>query len=181
MNNCVFAIPGLMPPMAAKQASVIMTPEDGSLLLCVHAGLSSDEVTWTLILGGKRPGVVKDPAYKYTEWNDTPEETPEKSVVVPDLHSNWQQFLKSDVTLPDNCIIPVKVCNGIPHPITELRPEEIETYWYLELPIRSLPIGDSKVEICINGKVRNYVVRRPAFAVHKKANNLSDNYINAGK
>lgn len=181
MNNCVFAIPGLMPPAAAKKASVIITPEDGSLLLCVHAGLVSDIVTWTLVLGGKRHGVVKDPDYQYTKWNDTPEQTPEESVVIPDLHEDWQQFLKSSDSLPEDCIIPVKVCNGFPRPITELDPDQEVHYWYLQMPIRSLPIGDSKVEICVNGKMRTYILQRPAFAIHKHMDNLSSTYINAGK
>jgi hypothetical protein len=40
-------------------------------------------------------------------------------------------------------------------------------YWILTLPPRALPMGDSEVEVCVNGKVRSYIIQRPAFAVHR--------------
>lgn len=181
MNDCVYAIPGLMPPTAPKWNSVINTPEDGSLLLCIHVGKPTDNVTWAVDILGRRHGVVKDPAYAYTEWNNTPVETPEKSVPVNGEHDTWRQFMIVSNELPGDCIMPAVSCNGVSKYIDELYYGDVApTYWYLDMPIRSLPVGDSKVEVCINGVVRTYVVQRPAYAVHSK-HNLSHLYINAGK
>lgn len=181
MNDCVYAIPGLMPPNAPNWNSVLKTPEDGSLLMCVHVGSSTDVVTWSIQLPGYRPGVIKDPDYAYTGRDCTPAETPEFSTVIPDKHSEWQQFLKTTDALHEDCLMPVAVCNGVPRPIDELyNGEDAPTYWYLELPIRSLPIGDSIVEVCINNVVRSYIIQRPKFNIHKKSA-LSEAYINAGK
>lgn len=181
MNNCVYAIPGLMPPTAPNWNSAIVTPEDGSLLLCVHVGLPEDKINWAINILGKRHGTVKDPSYAYTEWNNTPVETPERSVPVAGEHGEWRQFMKTATQLPEDCIMPAVVCNGVSRSIYELYTgEESPTYWYLEMPIRSLPVGDSKVEVCINGVMRTYIVQRPAFTVHSKRN-LSNLYIKAGQ
>lgn len=182
MRSVVYAIPGLMPPTAPNFVTRIDSPEDGSLLLLLHKGTETDVVTWTLKVNGWRDGVVKDPDYDYVGGGDyTPVETPEFSVVIPGQHDDWQQFMKISSTIPENCLIPMVVCNGIPRPIDELHQEENPTYFYLKFPIRSLPIGDSVVSACINGTVREYIVNRPEFDIHRKGRSLTDAYKHAGK
>lgn len=173
MNNVVFAIPGLMPPKAPNWHSELIAPEDGSLCLLLHAGAIDDTVTYAIDIRGIRPGVIKDPDYEYVGGRDDRESQIPHQALLPTLdRSSWPDFLRTSSELPTSILIPRKVYCGCPIPIDEL-PElqDLETVWYyiLELPIRSLPMGDTVVEVCINGKMRKYTVQRPAFKIHSKS------------
>lgn len=173
MNNVVFAIPGLMPPKAPNWHSELIAPEDGSLCLLLHAGAIADTVTYAIDIRGIRPGVIKDPDYEYVGGRDDRESQIPHQALLPTLdRSSWPDFLRTSSELPASILIPRKVYCGCPIPIDEL-PElqDLETVWYyiLELPIRSLPMGDTVVEACINGKMRKYTVQRPAFKIHSKS------------
>lgn len=41
-------------------------------------------------------------------------------------------------------------------------------YFYLDLPPRTLHVGDNVVEVVVNGRKKKYVVRRPDFAIHHR-------------
>lgn len=173
MNNVIFPIPGLMPPKAPNWMSKLISPEDGSLCLLLHAGAISDEVTYAIDVRGWRPGVIKDPDYDYAGGHDfSMRELPRQALVKTLDRSKWPDFLRTSSELPENILIPRKVYCGCPIPINELPClDDLETVWYwiLELPERALPMGDTVVEACINGKVRKYVVQRPAYRVHSKS------------
>lgn len=173
MNNVVFAIPGLMPPKAPNWMSKLIAPEDGSLCMLLHAGKIEDVVTYALDIRGVRPGVIKDPDYNYVGGTDAHEHQLPHQALMPMLdRSSWPDFLRAASELPSEIIIPRKVYCGCPIPIDEL-PElqDLETVWYyiLELPVRSLPVGDTTVEVTINGKVRNYTVQRQHSIIHDKS------------
>lgn len=173
MNNVIFPIPGLMPPKAPNWMSKLISPEDGSLCLLLHAGAISDDVTYAIDVRGWRPGVIKDPDYDYAGGYDfSMRELPRQALVKTLDRSKWPDFLRTSSELPENILIPRKVYCGCPIPINELPClDDLETVWYwiLELPERALPMGDTVVEACINGKVRKYVVQRPAYRVHSKS------------
>lgn len=173
MNNVIFPIPGLMPPKAPNWMSKLIAPEDGSLCLLLHAGAISDDVTYAIDVRGWRPGVIKDPDYDYAGGHDfSMRELPRQALVKTLDRSKWPDFLRTSSELPENILIPRKVYCGCPIPINELPClDDLETVWYwiLELPKRALPMGDTVVEACINGKVRKYVVQRPAYRVHSKS------------
>lgn len=173
MNNVIFPIPGLMPPKAPNWMSKLISPEDGSLCLLLHAGAISDDVTYAIDIRGWRPGVIKDPDYDYAGGHDfSMRELPLQALVKTLDRSKWPDFLRTSSDLPENILIPRKVYCGCPIPINELPClDDLETVWYwiLELPERALPMGDTIVEACINGKVRKYVVQRPAYRVHSKS------------
>lgn len=179
MNNAVYAIPGLMPPKAVNWMTALNAPEDGSLLFLAHAGDIQDNVTYSINLRGHRPGTIKDPEYEFAgSWDNTTTQLPEGMFAAEMDVSEWPNFLRTSTTLPEGILIPRKVCCGCPIPINELpHLEDIETVWYwvLELPKRALPVGDTTIEVCINGKVRTYVVHRPHFAIHRK-DNRTDEY-----
>lgn len=173
MNDAVFAIPGLMPPKAPKWSSIIHTPEDGSLVMLIHAGKATDKVSYAVKVRGVRPGTIKDPEYLYVGGHDaTQRELPHQATIPPkEDRSNWPDFLSSTTTLPSDIIIPKRVRCGCPIPLNELpHLQDIDEVWYwiLTLPPRALPMGDSEVEACVNGKVRSYIIQRPAFAVHRR-------------
>lgn len=173
MNNVIFPIPGLMPPKAPNWMSKLISPEDGSLCLLLHAGAIEDNVTYAIDVRGWRPGVIKDPDYDYAGGHDfSMRELPLQALVKTLDRSKWPDFLRISSELPENILIPRKVYCGCPVPINELPClDDLETVWYwiLELPERALPMGDTVVEACVNGKVCKYVVQRPAYRVHSKS------------
>lgn len=139
----------------------IVANEDGSLLLLLHAGKAGDCVHYALVMGGNRcEGVVKDPSYKYLNGLDGPE----KRVYSRDERP---QFSYITEVLPDNVYVPFVRVGDCPVPITELHTEPCRpAYFILKLPDTGLPVGDTIVEVSINGRRRNYIVQRPDFAVH---------------
>lgn len=162
MNNAIFAIPGLMPPKAPNWRSKIVTPEDGSLCMCVHCGRTGDEVNYAIFIGGWRYGVIKDPSYNYgcdcsgvgfREYM---------------TRKKYPQFMTISETLPPNAIVPMKVIRDWPIPITERPdiPDADKLYWIINLPMRTLPVGDSEVQAVVNGKVHTWYIQRPVFEIH---------------
>lgn len=172
MNNAVFAIPGLMPPTAPHWTLQLKSPEDGSLCMLLHAGKSTDKVSYAIALRGKHPGVIKDPGYEFTGNTDfTTVQLPHQAMSAPVDTSRWPDFLRVTDTLPEAVLIPRRACNGCLIPLHEwpfLKDLDTVWYWILELPVRALPVGDSVVEVCVNGRVHKYTVQRPAFAIHRK-------------
>lgn len=179
MNDAQFAIPGLMPPKAPNWMSELKAPEDGSLCLLIHAGNVSDEVNYTVHVFGNKPGVIKDPSYEFAgERDNTVVQLPRQAIDKNMNTESWPSFVTMDTKLPEDALIPRRTYCGCPIPINELPwLKDLETVWYwiLRLPIRSLPVGDSKVEVCINGHVKAYVVHRPPFDIHRK-DNLTPEY-----
>lgn len=174
MNDAQFAIPGLMPPKAPNWMSELNAPEDGSLCMLIHAGVVSDEVNYAVHVFGEHPGVIKDPSYEFAGQGDnTVVQLPHQAITKDMNTDTWPSFVTMDTTLPTEALIPRQTYCGCPIPINELpwlRDLESIWYWVLRLPVRALPVGDSKIEVCVNGKVRSYVVHRPAFAIHRKDN-----------
>lgn len=157
MNDAIFAIPGLMPPMAPKYRSQLKSPEDGSLALCVHCGVTGDEVFYAIHVGGYLEGIIKDPSYDYgPRLNDYISA------------QRYPQLMTVSDTLPPDAIVPKHPVHGCPIPITE-RPDledEDKLYWIINLPPRTLPVGVNEIQVTINGRLRKYVVSRPAFKIH---------------
>ena len=178
MNDAVFAIPGLMPPKAVNWLSELKAPEDGSLLFLAHAGAATDKVTYTICLPGPRKGVIKDPNYEFAGRADnTPVQLPKGALFEAMDTSQWPNFMEATTTLPEGILVPRKVCCGCPIPINELpHLKDLETVWYwvLELPKRALPVGDTVIEICVNNKIREYVVKRPPYAIHRVDDRTND-------
>lgn len=171
MNDAIYAIPGLMPPTAPNWRSKLKAPEDGSLLMLLHAGDIADEVSYAVHVRGACPGVIKDPDYKYAgKVDSTCRQLPAQALTEAKDVDGWPDFMTVTSTLPDNIIIPRRVCCNCPIPISQL-PElqDIDTVWYwvLALPERALPVGDTKIEVSVNGRVHAYIVQRPAFDIHR--------------
>ena len=166
-NHAIFAIPGLMPPKAATWRSQLIAPEDGSLRLLVHIGKEDDTVNYTLDIPGWRSGIIKDPGYKFEN-----RDIEDLGVAAPtdSAKENWPQFLKTSTELPENVLIPKVIIRGCPIELTELWDEEEGelTYFYLDCPARTLPAGDTEVQVVVNGKLRKHIVHRPDFNIHHR-------------
>lgn len=193
MRSVVYAIPGLMPPTAPNFVTRIDSPEDGSLLMMIHAGATGDEVSYSIRVRGWRAGVIKDPKYNFYGVDDmTPIQRPRYMFSKPLDTSSWPDFsfkvddnsTKEEFTKFDSAIIPFVVCNGSPISILDILDNKVKAgilnpadacVWLIELPVRALPVGESEVEVTINGEVRKYIVSRPAFSIHRKPN-LTPNY-----
>ena len=165
MNSAIFAIPGLMPPKAVNWRRQLFAPEDGSLLMLIHCGYASDTVNYAILRPGTRRCVLKDPGYKFLkpDWETTP--TGKRA------RDKWPQYLVQSDTLPDGILIPMRKVHGCPIPITELTEadDSEKQFFYLELPPRTLPRGDSEVQVCVNGKTYHYIVQRKHFIVRRDA------------
>ena len=159
-NYTQFAIPGLMTPHAPNFKKNIITDESGNLIILLHSGVSTDRVNYCLIVGGnRREGVVKDPTYPYVNGLDGREMDRNRFNKAPD-------FAYKTTDLPDEVFIPKVNVKGCPIPITELNKAQDKTYFILKLPRTALPVGDSVIQVSINGKIRQYIVQRPAFYIH---------------
>lgn len=158
-----YAFPGLMTRRPVNAMRNIIADEDGSLLLLLHAGKVGDRVHYALVMGGNRTeGVVKDPSYPYLDGLGGHERTHYAAGERP-------QFSYITEVLPDNVYVPFVRVGDCPVPITELFTEPCRpAYFILKLPDTGLPVGDTIVEVSINGRRRNYIVQRPDFAVHRK-------------
>lgn len=156
-----------MPPKAATWRSQLIAPEDGSLRLLVHVGNAEDTVNYTIDIPGWRAGIIKDPDYAFVnaDIEDIGVSTPTE-----EEKQNWPQFLKTSAELPENALIPSVIIRGCPVPVTELVDDatEAHTYFYLDYPARTLPVGDTKVQVTINGKLWQHIVHRPDFAIHHR-------------
>lgn len=169
MNNAVFAIPGLMPPKAPNFIARYAAPEDGSLVMLLHVGKSTDKVYFSICVPGLRKGTINDPAYYRDKgYNET----------ILKRTEQYAEFLHKYDHLPEDAIVPRKIIQDWPVPITELTcvPEAERTYWVLELPQFALPIGDSTVQASINNRVVEYVVSRPDFGAHHHCDDISMRY-----
>lgn len=193
MRSVVYAIPGLMPPTAPNFVTRIDAPEDGSLLMMIHAGVIDDEVSYSIRVRGCRAGVIKDPKYNFYGVGDmTPIQRPRYMFSKPLDTSKWPDFsleLNDNSTDEefikfDKAIIPFVVCNGSPISILDILDNKVEAglvdpadacIWIIDLPVRTLPVGESEVEVTINGEVRKYIVSRPAFSIHRRPD-LTPNY-----
>lgn len=156
-----YAFPGLMTPRPVKFDTRIIAHENGSITLLLHAGKAGDIVHYCILVGGHRIiGYVKDPSYRHVKGLDWDKPSP-REFTAPQLSYITE-------TLPDNVVIPKIDVNGCPMPITELNHEECRpAYYILKLQTTGLPIGDSIIEVAINGKRRNYIVTRPDFHIHR--------------
>ena len=147
-NYTQFAIPGLMTPRSPNYQSNIIAGESGDLIILLHAGKSTDCVHYCLIVGGARKeGVVKDPTYPYVNGLDGRERDRNMFNKTPD-------FAYKTTDLPDEVYVPKVNIKGCPTPITELNKAEERTYFILKLPRTALPVGDSVIQVSINGRVR---------------------------
>lgn len=153
MNNAVYAIPGLMPPYAVNWRLQLFGPEDGSLYMLLHCGRNTDDVHYAIDFHQWRRGVLKDPTYKDLRK----------------FEKKLPQFLVKSTVLPKRIIIPSIVRAGCVVPITDRCdiPEKDRRYWYIELPPNTLPVGDTVIEVSINGYVHEYIVQRQPFSMHK--------------
>lgn len=158
MNNAVYALPGFMPPSAPNWKRNIVTNEDGSIKLCVYCGLEGAKVYYCLDIPGWRFGFIKDP--KYFEDNDYPEH-------VLDRVREYSQYLSSTDTLEADVVVPKRIINDWPIPITENHIQD-KRYWILTIPSYILPVGDTKVQVDANGIVASYVIQRPQFDIHRR-------------
>lgn len=159
-NYARFAIPGLMPPTSPHWDTVLIAPENGSLRMMVHCGRSDDQVSYALYVPGRKRGVIKDPGYDWVGYGASPCELRKIS--------RYPELMTTSTYEPDNTLIPKIIFNGCAIPIDE-RPDledEEKVYWTLDLPQRTLPVGDTEVQVSINGKVRKYIVQRPRFDIH---------------
>lgn len=167
MNDAIFAIPGLMPPYASRWRRKLVAPEDGSLRILLHCGFETDKVYYTVHIPGPDHGRIKDPGYPFKNHdleNHDMVKPAEKEV------EKWAEFMYTRKALPPQTLIPIRMCRGIPTPITELTDAEDDekVYFILELPESSLPWGDTVIEVSENGRVHNYIVQRPEFGVHSR-------------
>lgn len=197
MRSVVYAIPGLMPPTAPNFVTRIDAPEDGSLLMMIHAGVIDDKVSYSIRVRGCRAGVIKDPKYNFYGVDDmTPIQRPRYMFSKPLDTSKWPDFsfkiddnsTEEEFIKFDSAIIPFVVCNGSPISILDILDNKVEAglvhpadacVWIIDLPVRALPVGESEVEVTINGEIRKYIVSRPAFSIHRKPN-LTPNYVFSG-
>lgn len=197
MRAVAYAIPGLMPPTAPNFVTRIDAPEDGSLLMMIHAGVIDDKVSYAIRVRGCRAGVIKDPKYNFYGVDDmTPIQRPRYMFSKPLDTSKWPDFsfkiddnsTEEEFIKFDSAIIPFVVCNGSPISILDILDNKVEAglvhpadacIWIIDLPVRALPVGESEVEVTINGEVRKYIVSRPAFSIHRKPN-LTPNYVFSG-
>lgn len=155
-----YAFPGLMTPRPVNFETRIIADEDGSLSLLLHVGDISDRVNYCIMVGGNRMiGYIKDPSYKYVDGLD---KWPSKNEFVAPQFSYISSHLPSGIKIPKIDV------NGCPVPIDELYHGDSPAYFILKLQATGLPIGDSIVEVAINGKRRNYIVTRPDFHMHRK-------------
>lgn len=177
MNHVIFAIPGLMPPRAANWRRQLIAPEDGSLYMLIHCGYATDIVNYSLVLPGWHHGVIKDPGYNFL-WPDWEALCSHHHHAHNHHHKHhihwyddpcfWKQFLTVSDQLPDDVMIPRRKVHGCPIPITELtdaEPPELR-YFILKLPPRALPVGDTTLDVTVNGRVLHYIIQRPAFSIH---------------
>lgn len=139
--------------------------------MLMHAGKAGDVVNYCLVMGGHRyVGVVKDPSYHYAHGG-LPMEGWHMGV-----HDN-PQFSYITETLPDKVIVPYIDIDGCPVPITDLNRHACRpAYFILKLPKTALPIGDTVIEVQINGQRRDYVVSRPDFALHRRGRDMGRMY-----
>lgn len=158
MQDAVYALPGFMPPSAPNWKTQLFTQENGSIKLCVHCGVEGDKVYYSLDIPGWNFGFIKDP--KYFEDNDYPEKFLDKI-------KSYSQYLSETDTLDGDTVIPKVVINDWPIPITERKDIENKKYWILDLPAYTLPVGDTEIQVIINGRKRTYVVHRPEFSIHR--------------
>lgn len=64
-------------------------------------------------------------------------------------------------------VFPGPTIGDEPDPEPEpLKPKTV--YFYLDCPARTLPVGDTKVQVTINGHLRQYIVQRPDFNIHHR-------------
>lgn len=163
MSNALFAIPGLMTPHAPNFQSQLIAPENGSIVLLLHSGKEGDVVNYCINVGQgyRRHGVIKDPGYHYVNGMDGREQDIMRSHRGP-------QFQYVTRILPDDTLIPKVNAHGCPIPITELNKDINPVYYILRLPATGLPIGDTQVEVVVNGRLRTYIVHRPDFGVHSR-------------
>lgn len=151
-----------MPPKAVNWRRQLFAPEDGSLCMLIHCGYATDVVNYAILLPGKRrDAVIKDPGYPFLppDWEMTKDGRREKET--------WPQYVKASRILPEEALIPVRKVHGCPIPITELTDadDSEKTFFILELPPRTLPAGDTEVQVCVNGRVHSYMVQRKHFIV----------------
>lgn len=158
MNDGVYALPGFMPPAAAKWKSQLRTNEDGSIKLCVYCGEKDTKVYYALDIPGWKFGFIKDAQYFID--NDYPQR-------VTDTVKDYVNYLSEVSSLPEDAVVPKVIFNGHPIPITEFPVTGEKSYWIIDLPKYVLPIGDTKISISAGGKVFDYVVHRPDFSIHK--------------
>lgn len=158
MNDGVYALPGFMPPAAAKWKSQLRTNEDGSIKLCVYCGEKDTNVYYALDIPGWRFGFIKDAQYfidnNYPQW-------------VIDTVKDYVNYLSEVSSLPEDAVVPNAIFNGYPIPITELPVTGSKSYWIIDLPKYVLPVGDTKISISAGGRIFKYVVHRPEFSIHK--------------
>lgn len=183
MNNAVYGINGLMPPKAPNWMTELIAPEAGDLLMLIHAGDETDIVNYAIDLRGLKEGTVKDPTYAFTGENDAYVVSQQgMHALVDDLKAikEWPDFMTIQKSMPTGAIIPKRVFCGCPIPITEwpgVNDVENLRYWILQLPVRALPVGDTVVEVCVNGNIYKYVVKRPKFAIHNKMDRTLQFYL----
>lgn len=158
MNNVEYALPGCMPPDPVNWESVIVTPEDGSLNLCVYCGEPGTQIHYTMEM--PRELALKDPLY--FKDNGYPEKKQWRYRFLP-------EFLHELDSLPEGAQVvkkPVRIYGKHMVPITETRVENPH-YWLLQLPPGTLPYGAIELQIVVNnGRTRSYVLRHEYFSVH---------------
>lgn len=166
MNNAEYALPGCMPPDPINMESVIKTPEDGSLKLCVAVASPQAKVSYAITLPGCPGIIIRDPLY-YAYHMCSAEEILK--------HNTTRSYMRSYTTLPRE--IPsvktrVRIYGAHMLPITELEYNFPRTYYVLELPMNTLPYGDAKLEILVEdipqaaGTFKtDYVLRCPYYGI----------------
>lgn len=161
MSRAIYAIPGLMPPTSPNVSARVITPENGGLFLCVHCGRAGDVVNFAIRRVGWCGGTIKDPSYDFGPLEDN------AGFVARKAH--WAQFLIQSTVLPEGADILMRLVHiDVPVRVTErpdIKPED-RVYWLLELPAGTLPVGQSELDIVVNGKVSRYTLSRPEFVIH---------------
>lgn len=157
MNDGVYALPGFMPPAAAKWKSQLRTNEDGSIKLCVYVGKSDTKVYYSIGIPGWKWGFIKDVQYFIDKGY---------SQDVIDRVKDYGITITEVAELPTDAVIPCVIFNGQPVPVTEL-PVSNKSYWILDIPKFVLPEGDTEIQIDANGKLLKYIVTRSYFSIHR--------------
>lgn len=159
MNNVEYALPGCMPPDPVNWESVIITPEDGSLNLCVYCGTPGTQIHYAIEMPHEL--ALKDPLY--FKDNGYPERKQWRYRFLP-------EFLHELDSLPEGAQVvkkPIRIYGKHMVPVTETDVENPH-YWVLQLPPHTLPYGAIELQIVVNnGRTRSYVLRHEYFSMHE--------------
>ena len=162
MSEAIYAIPGLMPPTSPHYDTRVVLPENGKVSLCVYCGREGESVHYCLHAHGYAGGFIKDPSYVYPE-------TKEGEALGKDKEA-WPQFMRMAPELPEGIEVLKVIKDGKwAIPVTEKDPDfSDKVYWILEVPAGILPIGDTILELSVNGSVRKYTLQRPGFGAYAR-------------